>query len=162
MCSGRFSRRLLTGIPKKTANLSIATWNARALLHTKPKKRADGVAYLNSLLLQLHVLLVQEVHSTHADFLLAVGDLANTFWIQFSPGPNLATPGIATFIRKTDSESFVDIHSIPVQPGRILVTNVSLGERRCTSINLHNFGFNQSQKLAVVVRIQPFVSFAIP
>eukprot|EP00973_Karenia_brevis_P087750 12171079-Karenia_brevis.AAC.1 len=85
---GLFSRLLSPWVPSKS--VVTATWNARALLHHKPRLRAKKIRYLLSFALGSDWTALQEVHGSQARFVAALPALQKDFHIfsTFSTNPN--------------------------------------------------------------------------
>ena len=125
--------------------LAIATWNARALLHQKPGPAKAKLKYLDKLLEQFDILLLQEVHSNADAIFNLIQRYRHTHTAHFSPHPNPQAGGLITFIsNRTSLNSRVDPVVI-IAPGRITKTTIHNETDTLHIYNIHNYDISHPQ-----------------
>lgn len=128
--------------------LTVATWNARALIcsdHFLVRKKEK---YVSTLLLRADV---QETHGDGLSLALAANRLATTHHAQCSPASTPTSGGLLTLLSHRLLHSIgatvEDISSTVVSPGRIMVTDIVAKDRTSLSIaNVHNYDVRATQR----------------
>ena len=118
-------------------NISITTWNARALSHLKTKIRHKKLRYLDKLLKSSTITFVQESHGSRAEIERLLYHYRKSFYIFHACGPDRGTGGTITFV---DKSFFGNVSSTVIVEGRASRTVVDRDGSKVILYNIHNFG----------------------
>ena len=140
---------------------SVASWNARALLHHKPRLRAEKLCFLASFAMKTSITDLQEVHGTEASFRTAAPLICQAFHVFCSFSENAAEAGVITLLRKSTSDSGIFVQD-GVIPGRVLRVQAWSSESESSLIhwNIHNHDRSGADSIRVKKQIQTDIDAA--
>lgn len=119
-------------------NLSVFTWNARALLSYHVHMARQKWAVVQAASLKYDVVCIQEAHGDDHALRLATTRFDTTHVGVFSAGLGTDTGGVITWIRRSLLASEA-IQRHDIVPGRVLEAQATLPERaKVTIVNIHN------------------------
>jgi hypothetical protein len=123
-------------------SFKATTWNSAALLHQEPTQRKRRLALLSDICRCSDFVLAQEAHANESELRIALPQLSALFHVEVSEGPNAATGGVITFIKKTWAGSDAVVVSRAVVMGRVLRSVIDRPGSRFIVWNVHNFGLS--------------------
>ena len=97
---------------------------------------------MTDITLRSDVMFAQETHANESELRIAFPQLATLCHITVAEGPNSATGGVASFIKKVWAGDDATVSSRAMVPGRVLRSVVERTGSRCILWNIHNFGLS--------------------
>ena len=122
----------------------MATWNAAALLHRDPKKRAGRRKVLSSLLERASILAIQEVHGGDGSLEQLCPELVRGRFLHSSRGASWASGGVATSFDKRVFPINVVDSCVELVPGRVILSRFRADGYTIFVLNIHKFDIDSS------------------
>ena len=136
--------------------LSFATWNSRSLLSPDRPARDRRAAYVRARLGRSSCLCLQETHGGDSGIRILDTDITKGMVIHHSSGPNQATGGVISLLRRSAFAPSAECEQEVLAPGRVLLSRVLVGDSVLAIVNVHNFGLTSaavSQITALIGRL---------
>ena len=95
------SSKLVSPLRPSEGALKAITWNAQALLHHKPQVRQSKTRFLDELMRDHQVIVLQESHGTREEALRLLRWVGRMWWLWVFPEPDRATAGTIILVAKS-------------------------------------------------------------
>ena len=155
---GRVFSRLLTPWSKsKSSSIGLSSWNARALLHHKPRLRDAKRNLVDDVSMNSSILAFQELHGSKEKLELTYPRLHQKFHVFTSfterldakGQPKQDEAGVALALAKCGTSSAECFSQRVFAPGRVLRVAAAAGDNESIYWNVHNYGLSAIQLNAI-------------
>ena len=131
-------------------NFCIVSWNSAALATRDERKRLLRRGFAQRMLDQNSVVGFQEVHGGESAISILFPEHSRSTWVHSSAGPNQATGGVTTVLKRSAFASGATAKQRPLVPGRVLLSTVRAAEVNVYFVNIHDHLLSASQRRHVL------------
>ena len=131
-------------------NFCIVSWNSAALATRDERKRLLRRGFAQRMLDQNSVVGLQEVHGGESAISILFPELSRSTWVHSSAGPNQATGGVTTVLKRSAFASGATAKQRPLVPGRVLLSTVRAADVNVYFVNIHDHLLSASQRKHVI------------
>ena len=126
-------------------DLSLVTWNCRALVALNAADRSQRRKYLADRVLGPTFVLLQETHGNEDSLRMLFADIAGSYRAFDFPGVNRASGGTAILVKRVAIPAQATLRSRPLAVGRAMVVELRSPLGDIDVFNIHNHDMSDAE-----------------